>query len=271
MLKMNNHELESKNIKVIHDPTGKEMLKIASVLKFRTTKDRIGRIIPDDFSTENEIWNIRKTSKYNNFGQPVIDRLWKDDFQKNWVFFCNFPFSFTDESITKMFKKAGEIKSISFEAKRGGDGSGTSGRGQVEYYNARDATRAIIMYDLTKHGDEGKKVKVSPTKYEKLTLMDGLSDLGRWTSEIVLGDQFIQDTQGRVNPFTPIRLFCFVGHDNDEETVKDIFRNVGYVNRVQTMTKKGTTDEHTGHALIVMSSGIDALQAIGILNNAKFR
>ena len=143
----------------------------------------------------------------------------------------NLFFSWSQEEITNLFKKSGEIKEIVFDAPNKPDVP-CSGRGRVEYYTARDATRAIISNDKIDYSKEKggtnfkKEVYVAVDHHHTVYLPEGLSGLGPWESENALGNKFIELTENAISPFAPCRLFCWLPFMQDEETVKFNFEKI---------------------------------------------
>ena len=185
---------------------------------------------------------------YGPDGMPLINDI--PDIRSSYIYFDGFNKDVSKEEIEKVFSKAGGIKDVVIHGLHRDNKKGT-----VCFDRARDAGRAIIMFNNMRYAGNSVSVRFAN---EKMDIPNGLSQLGRPMSETQCAD--ICKMTLNVDPFAPMVLRVTSMSSNVRERfLMKIFNFIGSCQRVE-LTRFG--------ALVTMNSGVDGQQCINMLDDA---
>lgn len=201
-------------------------------------------------------------------GNPLVNDI--SDLLKTSVFISNLPFTIKENDIENLFARCGKISRIQMLVH--GDNADESKRGKfrgmatLEYLRARDATRACMQFEG--YSFNGRNINCRMAK-ENRELPEGLDALARPHPESHCMQ--LCQTEYRIDPYNFCSLFVSnLSYDVTEEQVREVFSLVGDVKRALILTEKGEKGGRSrGIAIVKMATGIDALQAINVLNDAR--
>ena len=138
----------------------------------------------------------------------------------------------------------------------------------VEYTRARDAQRALIVFE--NYNMNGRNMNIKLAK-EQRNLPQSLQELGRPLPESQCQDICVNNYQ--INPFEETTLFVAnLPFETTQDDIKHLFYLIAEAKKVIILTEGGRRDGRSrGICVVKVSTGIDAIQCVNVFHECKFQ